>query len=356
MKRSTILHVCTLDKFIPPFIDFIEEHFDNFYERHRFFILGDPEKYPYKNRVNIHQVKRNKLNKFTSLLRLVWSLNKADKIILHALFNPYIVILLALMPWTLGKCYWVIWGGDLYSYKLAERTTKWRINEFFRRIVIGRIGYITTTVPGDYEKAKHWYGVNSIYIQNIIYPSHIARCFDSYLCNVNKEGRTFVQIGNSADLSNNHEDIIERLSKLKYDKITYFCPLSYGDEFYAKKVIKYGKEMLGKFFYPITKFMSFDEYNQYMSCIDVAIFNHDRQQAMGNIIGLVSLGKKVYVKSTTTTYNYLLNLGINVYATDKDIVLESIPFEIAKKNIVVANNFFTIEKLKDDWCKVFYGG
>lgn len=43
---------------------------------------------------------------------------------------------------------------------------------------------------------------------------------------------------------------------------------------------------------PIVDFMDFNEYINFLSTIDIAIFNHKRQQGMGNIITLLGMGKK----------------------------------------------------------------
>ena len=54
----------------------------------------------------------------------------------------------------------------------------------------------------------------------------------------------------------------------------------------------------------MTDLMSFDDYNKYLASIDIAIFHHDRQQAMGNVIGLISLGKKVVLKDSISSYEF----------------------------------------------------
>lgn len=58
--NGKVLHVSTLDKFIPPFIDFVEEHFDDFPTRHVFFITGDIQRHPYRTRANVFQAQEEK--------------------------------------------------------------------------------------------------------------------------------------------------------------------------------------------------------------------------------------------------------------------------------------------------------
>ncbi|MCQ9618251.1 hypothetical protein L1889_17500 [Paenalcaligenes niemegkensis] len=113
--------------------------------------------------------------------------------------------------------------------------------------------------------------------------------------------------------------------------------------------------MIGNKFIPIVDYMSFDEYNSYMACIDVAIFNHDRQQAMGNIIGLLSLGKKVVLKSTITPYKFFSDIGLNIYELSDDELLKKLPKEIRERNINLMRDYFNDERLRSNWEEVFHG-
>lgn len=51
-----------------------------------------------------------------------------------------------------------------------------------------------------------------------------------------------------------------------------------------RKVIIKGKELFGEKFIPLTEFMTFEKYLEFLGSIDIAIFAHKRQQAMGNTI------------------------------------------------------------------------
>ena len=211
MQAGELIHVMHAEKFIEPFIEFVEDNFDDFEGRHMFFVSGDINKFHIKSRSNLKNDYKSKRDQLKYFLSMAFAIQKANKVILHGLFVPWYLILLSMMPWNLKKCCWVIWGGDLYTYKLSKRSLRWWKNELFRRFVIKRLGFITTTVPGDFELARIWYSTKAIFIQNLMYPSHIARI-------VNEESQAqnelVVQIGNSADPSNNHFEIIDRLSAL----------------------------------------------------------------------------------------------------------------------------------------------
>ncbi len=343
-----ILHLGGNEIFLPPFINFVKNNF--VFQEHEFILTSG-----LGNTTRLENVKIYQRKVFERILYYVSAFIKAasaDKIILHGIFDIKLLMILLINPWSFKKCFWVLWGGDLYLYNTIRRERFWFARELVRRYVIRNVGFITTMVPGDYDYAKKWYKTQAKFIPNLMYLSHISRDANTIKCQIPKKTQLYIQIGNSSDPGNNHEEIFLYLSKLQNQNIKVFCPLSYGSEEHKLHVIKMGVELLGDKFVPITKMMNFEEYNNYMACIDVAIFNHDRQQAMGNIIGLLSLGKKVALKKTITPYHFFGEIGVVVYSLEDDL---SIPIEEHTKisNIRLMNNYFSVEKLKHNWSSVF---
>lgn len=309
--KGKVLHVCCLDKFIPPFIDFVEEHFDDFATRHVFFITGDIERYPYRDRANIVQAQRGKKAQLVHLAKLAKAMQQADKIILHGLFNQHVVRLLFVMPWVLKKCYWVMWGGDLYVHQLGNRTSRtWKVNEFFRRPVIKNMGHLVTYIKGDYELAREWYGARGNYQECFMYPSNLYKELD--VPAVEHTGINIL-VGNSADPSNNHSAIFDKLEAFKDEHIQIYAPLTYGNQTYAQKIIAEGQRRFGDKFEALTEHLPLEKFLKFLGKIDIAIFNHRRQQAMGNTITLLGLGKKVFIRSDVTQWAFFKSHGIAVY-------------------------------------------
>ena len=340
--KGKVLHVCSLDKFIPPFIDFVEEHFDDFATRHVFFIAANHRLYNYKIRENTINCGNGYINQIVYLPRIALAMILADKIVLHNLFNPYKVILLTLMPWLLKKCYWVMWGGDLYVYQIGERKWKWKLSEFFRRPVIRNIGYLVTGTPGDVELARRWYDARGQHIRCFNYPSNVFEPA-AYL-EVKHHSGTKILVGNSADPSNNHKEVLDKLKPYKGNDIKIFCPLSYGNQEYAAKVIDYGKSIFGEKFVPMTDFLERDKYLQFLQEIDVAIFNHKRQQAMGNILMLLGYGKKVFIRKESTLMGLFNSNGIAIF--DSDIInIDKLSQQLAESNRKIILDCFSEESL-----------
>ena len=105
--RGKVLHICVIDKFIPPFIDFLAENFDNFKERHVFCISGKDNRFPLRPRANIVQCRSGKRSRLIFFVEIVRLIQEADKVVLHGLFDPRIIQILACTPWVLKKCYWI---------------------------------------------------------------------------------------------------------------------------------------------------------------------------------------------------------------------------------------------------------
>ncbi|WP_168175734.1 TDP-N-acetylfucosamine:lipid II N-acetylfucosaminyltransferase [Nautilia sp. PV-1] len=325
-----------LDKFIPPFIEFVNKHFDS--KEHLFIFIGRKNtQYEIQEYQNIIWI--DKKTKVFSLLRYLY---KADKIIIHGLWNRHFLKILYLNPWLLKKSYWIMWGGDFY---FPEKQS------WVKKQVIKKMGNFITYIEGDYELVKKWYKAEGNYYKCFMYPSNLYKDV-SFDVEKKLNRNIIIQIGNSADPTNNHFEILEKLSKYRDENIKIYAPLSYGDIVYAEKVIKEGKKIFKDKFIPLTDFMQFDKYLEFLNNIDIAIFAHNRQQAMGNIITLLGLGKKVYMKSDITPWQMFNELGIKVFDVE-NIKLSLLDEKTKKENIEKIKIHFSEENLKKQLEEIF---
>ncbi len=200
-------------------------------------------------------------------------MREAYKIILHGLWRDKIDQLLACEPLLLEKSYWVMWGGDFYFPESQSKN---------RHFVIKHVKGLLTYIPKDIEYVRDLYGARGTSYQCIMYSSNVFQSeYSTCLSPKLESSRKNFILGNSASDSNNHFEIINKLSELSLDDCDFYAPLSYGDVEYAKKVISYGDNKLGERFRPITAFMTANEYQGLLNGFDVGVFNHNRQQAMG---------------------------------------------------------------------------
>ncbi len=342
-NRAVILHLFGWDrKFVPSFIRFIKETSDS--NSHLFIIYGpigdgDP---PTSDDIIYYAHPLRSISKIWAKLR------SARKIIIHSLFNSHLLYILALHPWVLKRCYWVIWGGDLYV-KLAEnRDWRWRKNEAVRQFIIRRIGHLITHVKGDYELAHEWYGSKGEWHECFMYYSNVIQ--EILVQSLPHEG-THILLGNSADPSNNHIEVLEKLKTYAEDDIKIYCPLSYGNQSYAQNISDYATSIFGDKFIALRQFMPLKKYIELLAQIDIAIFNHKRQQGMGNATTLLAMGKKVYMRKGTTSRSVFRDLGITVYSID-NFDLSPIEQDIAKKNQDFTKAYFSEDRLKSQWAEI----
>ena len=343
VRTRMILHIFGWDeKFFLPFRDLIRNNFQ--IAEHHFVVHGDiGEKL---------QLACANTSVFPCLIKSIATISimmrRADKIILHGLFSSHLLYLLTTQPWLLKKCYWVMWGGDLYVHQAEKRDWRWEKNEILRRFVIRRLGNFITHVKGDYELAQRWYGARGRWHECFMYPSNV---FKDHPVKP-KEGATInILVGNSADPSNNHIEVLDKLRAFRDEDICIYSPLSYGDRGYAMEIYAYGKEVFGDKFVPMLDFKSREEYISLLEKIDIAAFNHQRQQGMGNIITLLGLGKTVYMRNDITSWEMFFDFGIIV----RDIEMFSLVRNDEKTqsgNRHFVASFFSKEKLVDQWRRI----
>ena len=131
-------------------------------------------------------------------------------------------------------------------------------------------------------------------------------------------------IGNSATQENHHLEVFDMLEHLKNEDIKIFCPLSYGDNEYGKKVAEEGARIFGEKFVPIFDFMNYEEYLKFLSEIKIGIFYNDRQQAMVNIEMMIIMGKKVFIRKNTSMWLEYLSSDLKLFDADqiKDMTID----------------------------------
>ncbi len=307
-KTTAYLHIFNNEKkFSKGFFEFMSHHnFD--LSCHELFHYGHHDEGYKKFKFNFIFARYFSVLKHLKLLAMMF---RSKTIFVHSLASPWLLLFLYLFPRLRKKVYWLIWGKDLYFYKLLKKKHFYHeIYEFFRIRVFKDIKHVVTYVKGDYSLAKRWYGLDAEYHECFMYPSNLYKHIN--IQSKPHEGIN-IQVGNSADPSNNHLEIFEHLSQFKSQPIKLFTPLSYGDQNHAKEVIKTGQEMFGDQFVALTEFMPYEDYLKFLSDIDIAVFAHNRQQAMGNTISLIGLGKKIFMKPNISSWDLFTEIGLKVY-------------------------------------------
>src|SRR5690554_5320331 len=118
-----------------------------------------------------------------------------------------------------------------------------------------------------------------------------------------------ILVGNSATYTGNHAEAFDLLHKLGVNDREVVAPLSYGDPQLAKELTSLGQEYFSDNFEPLMDFMPVQEYVAIIKKCGYVIMNHVRQQAVGNIVIMLYLGARVFVRQENPVYDFFKNSG-----------------------------------------------
>jgi 4-alpha-L-fucosyltransferase (Fuc4NAc transferase). len=317
------VHVIINNAYTAPYIDLITRNFKA--EDHVFYVIRgwseEKVKIPVQN--NVHPINNRKNLK--NGWKLIKDMNASKKIFLHGLFSPYLLLTYVLQPWLLKRSNWIIWGGDLHHYQylvsINNVKLKDRIEEYLKKKCIQRFSEITTIIRGDYELAKKWYGAKGLYkramYSSAIQVEEIDKIISTTPPDADK-GTLAIQMGNSAAPENNHFQILDLLKDYRDQNIKIYALLSYGDGEYADKITAYGRSIFGDKFIAVRDYMEFKDFVRFMNKMDLIVFNHQRQQALGNLLLAAYLKKKIYINPESTLWELFRNeFNIDVQDTQR---------------------------------------
>ena len=272
-------------------------------------------------------------------------LKEADKIVFHSFPVSRSLLFWYQQKKYMVKAVWSVWGQDAYWFKYCKKNPVNYLYEYIRTRLIRKLDVIFCPIKGDYEYLVSHYQTRARYI-NGMYP--IPTDFEALVKLRNKkenQDKINIQIGNSANPTNNTEQVIRFIAKHKPQNFNVFCPLSYGDMDYANKIIAIGKQELGDHFYPLTNFLDRERYADFISSVDILIMNHQRQQGLGNIFSYLFLGKKVYIRSDNSSFEFFENNGIKVYNTLDLLSSDSLDHLTVPDEDIALSNMSATERL-----------
>lgn len=233
-----------------------------------------------------------------------------DKLFIHGFYSIEILryLFLKYRQIDFKRVVLIIWGADLYDAreKLKEGglLIMTRINEILKKRIAKKVKLYMTFACADFDLLCKVYDASGLQF-DCLYPSSIDKPYLDRLKKEQSEQHPIrIMLGNSATKSNQHIEALDWLSQFQSNPIEIICPLSYGDMAYAKEVELYGKKIFGNKFKAIKEYLKPEEYTQLLNSVDVAVFNNNRQQATANIEILSYLGKKIFIRSDTTTWKH----------------------------------------------------
>lgn len=134
------------------------------------------------------------------------------------------------------------------------------------------------------------------------------------------ESSNSILLEHSANISNNHLDIIASFKKKNLDlkKRDIYIPLSYGDEKLAEQIKKEAK-FEGAYTHFLMEALPFDEYNKMLSGCSHAVFGMIRQSGLGNINLCFRKGIKVFFFKDSILYRQFKADGYDVFSIEDEL-------------------------------------
>lgn len=284
---------------------------------------------------------------FGNINTIKFDLQKVKKIILHGLLEQEIVDYFYEHPKLLKKCYWSIWGSDLYK-RSGKRY------DYVRKNVKAVITHY------DYEQYKNTYGDKPVY--NAYYLNPLSPYLKQEIKKKDKDEPITILINQCCTVKT--IEALEDLSKFKDENIKIITPLSYirlDENITPAEIIAVGKRIYGDKYQPLTKYIAPKEYSKIIESVDVMVVNLDFQGALGNLTAVVRSGGKAYLKSTTAGFQRLTDInGLIIYPYEEIKTLNfkqfiKYPQKIKKNNVNIETKFFSEEFCAKAWGKVFEG-
>ncbi|SDU08267.1 TDP-N-acetylfucosamine:lipid II N-acetylfucosaminyltransferase [Halopseudomonas salegens] len=121
-----------------------------------------------------------------------------------------------------------------------------------------------------------------------------------------------ILVGNSASLECNHAEAFDILKSIGISDRKVVVPLSYGQLEYSKLISTLGKDYFGENCESLNTFMPIEDYVKTIRKCGYVIMNHKRQQAVGNIVIMLYLGARVFVRTENPVFRFFNSLGIQL--------------------------------------------
>lgn len=369
-----ILHLATDDKFIDHAFPLFEHTFPN-----------SNDVIIFSNSANLKYVKVKTLK---TILVTPWKLRKPrienliyqpyDLVVFHS-FNNLIYPEVFNIPLNTPTI-WLGWGFDYYydifsrDALLLDKTAQTYSNirsgkliDIFRHSrdvfhdyliklrfqkskfkAIEKISVFSPVLPKEYEllfKSHKWDAFPQYARWNYgTIEDNLIRGFEDD--KINGDG---ILVGNSSSFTCNNIEALELLQRIGVDGRKIVAPLSYGNKRYGEIVKTLGSNYFGENFIPLLNFIPIQEYVSIIKKCGFVVMNHKRQQAVGNIVIMLYLGAKVFVREENPVFQFFEDLGVSVSTIQElenkpEMLQAPLSPEERKSNRQIVSEYWSREK------------
>ena len=347
VKKKFILHILAPDKFTLQLIPYLNKEMADYEQV--FLAISKPDDESICALPNVLYLKNPHRKYFFSNTKLVYYyFRKASKIIIHG--NP-ILYYFYLFQFALQKAYWVIYGHSDMGTK--ESNNKKNVHQFIKNRVLKKMFAHITHIEGDAETANEMFFSKARFYNSPMYLTNIINTED-YKPEHKTTATKNILMGNSTDPSNCHFEMFDLLLPYKDEDILIYCPLSYGPyTAYKDSVMERAKELFKEKFIPLTEFMTLSEYRIFLNSIDVAVFNHKSQTAMGVTTSLLAMGKTVFAVAGTTSFLSLTSRGFHIFDINELAEGKLLKVHDVSPNVDLIKKYYSIENLQQSYRYIY---
>lgn len=360
-NKRVILHIMPHEKWAAQIMDSNKRNFSELAHRYYLYTLNKEMESKVEKVEDMYTVIwATKLNIRRQSISLIKEITKADVVVFHSLFLPtWLLFITNILGIVNRKKYsWNVWGGDIYNelwmFRKNPKKPKLLIREMLRRWFIASVPEILS-IHGDYKYLKENYYVKG-HEKWVQYQMPMIN--KELLSHKNNNKNVNILIGNNSAPTNNHIEAMRKVKSYVGDDDKVYIILSYPiiSKKYKRELLREGKKLFGENFIPIQNFMSYNEYINFLNNIDIAIMNHNRQQAVNNIVNLIYMGKKVYMNPLNTYYGVLKAMKVKLYSMkeiDKTF-LDRLSEQERIRNEEIMENCMSDKTYRKNWYDVYY--
>lgn len=139
-------------------------------------------------------------------------------------------------------------------------------------------------------------------------------------------------------------------------KIEVYCILSYGTTEIANDILKTGKDIFGDDFYPITSYMTYEEYATFLASMDAAVWAMTDGAGVTTMYIMAYMRVALYFKKGSITELNAKECGLKSYDYFQVLSMDADDFKVNKyldHNYNVSKNKFDINEKIKNWNKLF---
>jgi hypothetical protein len=154
-----------------------------------------------------------------------------------------------------------------------------------------------------------------------------------------------VLLEHSANISNNHLDVIKAMKSVDLSSRTIHVPLNYGPE-NMKEIVKANAKFENADVDIIENVLPLENYKKLISECSHAVFGMMRQSGLGNVYMCLLNGVKMFFFKESMLYKHFKSQGYYVCSIEEDMTDEAIKTPLTKEEII--HNYELFDKINPD--------